>query len=199
MPERNKCYWCKQRSFAFTEARAVGIYRGKLRHLLLRFKFKGMWQLAQPLAALLAWQIKRRPFAFLPQAIVSVPLSPQKERKRGYNQASLLAQSLAVRLQLPCYSQALHKTSDTLPQTRLKHKARRENLRHAFALNDSDYARKLEHKTVLLVDDVLTTGTTSHECAAVLRREAKVTRVCVAAVARAVPQAWCDQDFTARG
>src|SRR5690606_5212242 len=93
----------------------------------------------------------------LPQAILYVPMHPARQRKRGYNQAELLAQSAAQSLNIPLLH-ALRKTRRLPPQVGLTSKQRRRNLRGSFALTQQPLP---EH--VALVDDVLTTGATANE------------------------------------
>ncbi|TBR36044.1 MULTISPECIES: ComF family protein [Dyella] len=116
----------------------------------------------------------------LPKAIVPVPLSTQRLRHRGYNQALELARPLAKAMGVPLMRDVLRRTRPTSAQTDLARLARRKNVRGAF---------QVRHGTVLpahvaLVDDVMTTGATLAECARCLRR-AGVKRVDVWAVARA--------------
>lgn len=181
---RERCHWCGRLHFAFAQTRAAGVYRGGLRRLLLDFKFRACLQLAEPLAAAIAWQLRRLPLTPAPQLLVPVPLSARRERQRGYNQAALLADALARRLRLPCLD-ALVKNRDTVPQARLTNRARQRNVQRAFAVAPG-CAGKLAGKVVLLVDDVLTTGSTAHACSTLLRREAHARRVSVATVARTV-------------
>ncbi len=94
IPQQTTCDWCRTQQFAFDEVRGAGLYRGSLRDLLLAFKFRGLMQIAEPLAAMIAWQLDRIPFSQMPDFIVPVPLSEKSYAQRGYNQAELLANSL---------------------------------------------------------------------------------------------------------
>lgn len=100
--------------------------------------------------------------------VVPVPLYPQRERERGFNQAALLGKVIADRLKLPFQDHLLKRTRNTKPQVELKGKDRRENVVDAFAVNKNYtlYAKRY----VLLVDDVWTTGSTMRVCANVLKR-----------------------------
>lgn len=186
LPHQEQCSWCSSQKFAFGEVRTAGQYEASLRKLILDLKFHQLTQLATPLAAAIFWQIARTPFVHKPQAIVPVPLSDQSYLKRGYNQSELLAHSLAHRLNLPCYPKALGKVKETKPQAELDHAGRKANLQAAFRITDAWHIRRLSGQVVLLIDDIVTTGSTAHECAAVLKRQAGAANVCVAAIARAV-------------
>ncbi|MDR4493765.1 MAG: phosphoribosyltransferase family protein [Nitrospirales bacterium] len=92
-------------------------------------------------------------------------LHPQRLREREFNQSALLANPLSQHLGLPLVLGQLIRTRQTVPQTSLTKKERLANLRRAFAVPRSE---KIRGKTILLVDDVMTTGTTIHECAKTL-------------------------------
>ena len=113
--------------------------------------------------------------------VTAVPLAPARLRQRGYDQAWLLAQSVARMLDLPATSGVLRRTRDTPPQTSLSATGRRDNVRGAFDMGVEPVAGR----DVLLIDDVVTTGATAGECARILMRSG-AARVRVAAVARAV-------------
>ncbi|WP_051292722.1 ComF family protein [Olivibacter sitiensis] len=98
-------------------------------------------------------------------AILPVPLHSKKKRKRGYNQSSCIAQGLAHAWNVPVMEDCLIRTKHTTSQTRKNRIERYENMKEAFTI---PYPLQLEHKHVLLVDDVLTTGATIEACAAPL-------------------------------
>lgn len=106
-----------------------------------------------------------------PQALIPVPLHPSRLRQRGYNQALELARPLARAFSIPLMIGGLQRRRDTAPQSDLGALARRRNPRGAFAIGNVALPAH-----VALVDDVMTTGATLHQCARVLHR-AGVTRV----------------------
>ncbi len=151
--------------------------------LLARFKFQ-----SEPgLAALLGSLMLRSPG--VAQAVggadwlLPMPLSPQRLAQRGYNQALLLAQQLA-RQGAPqrCRADLLLRVQDTPPQTQQSRAARIANVRHAFAVQPL-LASQLAGRSVLLVDDVMTSGASLYSAAAVLR-QAGVARVGTVVLAR---------------
>jgi ComF family protein len=97
---------------------------------------------------------------------VPVPLHPTRQRERGFNQASLIAELLSAQTSIPARP-LLERTRYTTTQTALDRSERMENLHNAFRLRKNGDVRGLR---VLLVDDVLTTGSTLNECARVLKR-----------------------------
>ncbi|MGA7273964.1 MAG: ComF family protein, partial [Candidatus Udaeobacter sp.] len=112
--------------------------------------------------------------------IVPVPLHPARQRERGFNQASLLAELLSAQASIPV-KPLLERVRYTTTQTALDRSERMENLHNAFRLRKNADVRGLR---VLLVDDVLTTGSTLNECARILKR-ASAFSVHAATAARA--------------
>jgi competence protein ComFC len=107
-------------------------------------------------------------------------LHPTRQRERGFNQASLLAELLRPRMSIPC-KPMLKRVRYTTTQTALDRAERMENLHNAFRLRKNADVRGLH---VLLVDDVLTTGSTLSECARILKRSGAIS-VYAATAARA--------------
>lgn len=177
------CGACLRRPPAFATAWAPYRYEPPLDLLELRFKFGSSLAAGAALADLFVAQARDSAFPYLSggQAVLTcVPMDRRRLRRRGYNQALELARPLARALQLPLLPQLLVRTRATAPQTGLAAAVRRRNLRAAFAVQNP--GRLPTH--VIIVDDVMTTGATLHECARVLRR-AGVERVDAWALARA--------------
>lgn len=140
--------------------------KGVLRDLIHRFKYGRQYYLRRVLAEYLVEamqdaRIKANPSHYL----VPVPLHPTRLRERGFNQADALAEILSKRTRLPIL-RCIERRRYTNTQTRFDRVERMQNLREAFALRKNSDVRG---KQLLLLDDVLTTGSTLHECALVLR------------------------------
>jgi ComF family protein len=160
-------------------ARAAGPYVDPLRAALHAFKFHGARAMARPLADLVIEQWGRDVPADV-DALVPVPLAPARERQRGFNQATLLAERLARGLGRPVKPGWLRRARPTPPQSELGAAERWANVRQAFQAAPAVVGRHL-----LVVDDVLTTGATAAECARALRA-AGARAVGVITVARVV-------------
>jgi ComF family protein len=174
------CAQCRGRSLGFDAALALGLYAGTIRDLCLRLKHERNAWLAPWLGNLLAdaWQSE---LTRLPRDawIVPVPLHWWRRLQRGYNQAEALARSLSPRLDL-CVCQPLRRIKAT---DRLAHKAaseRMDAMRQAFRTRPDP---GLKGRTILLVDDILTTGATCGAAARALK-QAGAKRVIVAVLAR---------------
>ncbi len=135
---------------------SAGAYAGSLRTAIHRFKYHGRTDLARPLARLLAdtWAAGRGAAA----VVVPVPQHPARTRKRGSMPTTLLARALATQVGLPCAAKALARVRDTPPQVGLSAAARWANVQDAFGPGPD--GALLQGQTVLLVDDVATTGAT---------------------------------------
>jgi ComF family protein len=161
------CANCADREFHFTHA--VSSYRavGVVREIVHRFKYGGEFHLRHPLAGWLADTLAdERMRAQRIDCLVPVPLHARRFREREFNQAEVLARLLAVRAGI-AVRDCLLRTRYTTTQTRFDRHERIENLRKAFAMRDNADVRDMH---AVLVDDVLTTGSTLDECARVLRK-----------------------------
>ena len=147
--------------------------------LITRFKFQSAPGLADALAALMRKTAAAAQLLATADAVLPVPLSAERLRQRGYNQALLLARALA---RPKVRERWLLRTHDTLAQSRLNRTERLRNLHGAFAVS-AQVPRDLGGRHLLLVDDVMTTGATLHAAASVLR-EAGAAHVSALVLAR---------------
>lgn len=102
------------------------------------------------------------------QAIVPVPMYKKKERRRGYNQASLLAGEVSKRMGVPFYPDILIRIKDTPPMSKLNRMMRKENVKDVFIV--SNWVQNIYDKEILLIDDVITTGSTAEACSVALKK-----------------------------
>jgi len=154
----------------FASARAVARYRPSaesdrrsLPSLIRRHKYGLDQSLQKALAEFLGDDL---PYSSADcEVVIPVPLHPRRLWWRGFNQAALLAMTIARRLDKPLEVEALARSRMTTPQTSQDHDARRRNVRRAFTVTRP---ARIRGKRILLVDDVMTTGATVDECARVL-------------------------------
>jgi ComF family protein len=151
----------------FTIARALGAFEGSLQAAIHRWKYEGKTHLTSFFSDWMAeglnryWELNSLDF------LIPVPLHPRRLRERGFNQAHLLVKELSRRTDIPYLKTILRKKKPTLPQVNLSGVERERGLRGAFHVVEKE---ELLGKSVLLVDDVYTTGATVNECSKVLVR-----------------------------
>lgn len=140
------------------------MYNRLVRELIKDFKFHGKGYLYKPLGQLMLNTLEGIEDHF--DLVVYVPSHRRKEAIRGYNQSQLLAQYISKTLNIPLSSNNLIKTKHTKDQNKLKRIDRITNLQGAFKIRNK---KEIEDKEILLIDDIITTGSTMIECAKVLR------------------------------
>jgi ComF family protein len=149
----------------------MGEYEGVLQTLIRNFKYDGQFALSETAVELMT---KSFPPEYVSiDLFVPVPLHSKRLRERGFNQSELIAKGLARNIHIPSASKLLIRSKHTTPQATLKRAERLQNMKHAFALNQAIWGKVQETKTissVLLIDDVSTTGTTLAACAEVLKK-----------------------------
>lgn len=176
------CGSCIKNPPAFDAARAAYIYEGAVRELVHRFKYDYRTHLRRPLAIMTAEALSGFIRENRPDLIVPVPLHVRRLRSRGFNQAVLLGELLSKEWGIPMDRRTMSRIRWTEPQITLDVDQRKENVKGAFSVSDPAVVRG---RSVLLLDDVYTTGSTAGECARVLKRNG-AERVLVATVARAI-------------
>jgi len=155
------------------------LYKGLCKEMVLALKYQGRISLAPFLGKSMGAELLRRPEYLPADLIVPVPLHPVRLRERTFNQAELLARSLSEELAVPCENDLLIRCRPTRPQTDLTREERSRNVRGAFDLRGQT---RLKGLRILLVDDVLTTGSTAEACARLLKSAGASTVVAVTAV-----------------
>jgi len=181
-----RCGICRRLEQPYAKAAAYGSYDGGLRDLIHMLKYEGVRPAANVLGRMLSEVLAGLEPSFdgASLLVVPVPLHRSKMHQRGFNQAEAIAR-VALKLghgegRYSILTGALERVRATQSQTGLTRHQRRANLRGAFQVS---HPERISGYDILLVDDVLTTGTTAGECARVLRR-AGAHRVWVATVAR---------------
>ncbi len=170
------CGRCQQQPPAFERTWAALCYQPPVDQLVQAFKFHGRLVTGRLLGELLHDALRHAPIA---EAVLPVPLHPARLRQRGFNQSVELARPLARHWGVPLLTDVAVRVRHTQPQSQLSRPLKARNVRAAFALQ-----RPLAYRHVLLIDDVMTTGSTLRELAQVLKAGGAHT-VDVAVVARA--------------
>jgi competence protein ComFC len=159
------CFDCGKTTHVFAQGFSCVQYGDREREIVHRLKYGRKGYFARKLADMMKDRILLENLSI--HCIIPVPMYKEKEAARGYNQAALLAESLADSLRTPCERTILRRIRDTEPMNQLSPADRRTNMRGAFDVLARD-AGAIAGKTVLLVDDVFTTGSTADACAAAL-------------------------------
>ncbi len=164
--EDHLCGRCLEAAPAFSLHRSCGVYGGALKEVILLFKYRACAPLSRPLAGYAAARLADEPGLWAgAELLVPVPLHPSKRRERGFNQARLLARDLAAIKGLGVLDGALVKTRNAPAQAGLRAAERERNVRGVYAVKGPG---DVVGRTLVLVDDVTTTGATIRECASVL-------------------------------
>ncbi|HIT66112.1 MAG TPA: ComF family protein [Candidatus Merdisoma merdipullorum] len=162
--EAEYCADCSRGKHLFTRGRAAFVYDSRMRGSIGRFKYRNRREYADFYAEELANLCGEAVLSWRPDALIPVPLHRSRQRKRGFNQAELVAKRLGRRLNIPVTEKTLFRIKKTSPQKELSDTQRRANLKNAFQVREND----VRLKRVVLIDDIYTTGSTVDAAASVL-------------------------------
>jgi len=177
LDENGKCPLCRLGTQGFDAAYCYGLYSGVLRELIHLFKYHRVTPLAKLFGSYLTLAL---PAGATFDLIVPMPMHWWRKWRRGFNQAELLAREVSKRYGIPVV-RAVRRTQLRAPQAGLSNHERRRNVRGVFAVSDP---KAVAGRRILLVDDVITTGSTAAACARVLK-QAGASRVTLLTLARA--------------
>lgn len=163
------CLGCQKENYLDRVISATIYANPLIREIIKAFKYHYVRELAEPLSKLLIKSLESNSTISTNSTIlIPVPLYGSRMRSRGFNQAELLAQKIAEHFNLPLEIDILKRTIPTSPQVNIKNnEKRKENIKNAFKINDSE---KIKDKTIILIDDVATTGATLIEAAKTLKQ-----------------------------
>jgi ComF family protein len=158
----SSCLRCKGEKFHFEKIRGAFTYEGPVVKLIELYKYYGIHKLSTYLGEKMV-----EPFLELGDVdfIVPIPLHPSRERERGFSQTHLLGRVISEKTGVPILD-ALIRKRNTKSQTKLGREERKKNLKDAF-----EVVGEIEGKSIVIVDDVLTTGITINEASKILKRE----------------------------
>lgn len=166
-PEQEYCEDCRRNRHLYTRGIAVFTYRS-VSGSLYRFKYERRREYAafygKEMSKRLLEEAAGYGKSILPDFLVPVPVSPQRLRRRGYNQAALLAGEVSARTGIPMREDVLGRKADTPAMRNAAAEDRKKNLKNAFLV----YGNGVRLKSIMLVDDIYTTGATIDACAGAL-------------------------------
>lgn len=163
--EATYCIDCQNNTKHFDFVRSSVVYEKDAKNLVLAMKFNNNRWIAKHFAEMLFDTYNQNHLDA--EIIIPVPLSYKREKQRGYNQAHLLVKSLAQKLNLPLADDVVYKVVDNKQQSTLSARERRENVKGVYSLQNASIVKG---KKVLLVDDILTTGSTLSEISRLLKK-----------------------------
>ena len=158
------CLTCKEKLLSIDKARSVFIYQGVIKSLIKKMKKAENAYLSEVFSYYLSAVYFRN--VFTADVVVYVPMTKKRERKNGHNHGKRLATSFASRVNLPVLN-VIDKVKETKKQALLSAKERRDNLKSSFKINDK---KAIKDKSVVIVDDVTTTGSTAEVLSELLKK-----------------------------
>jgi len=159
------CTDCRDAGHFFEKGYSCVQYGLYEKELVLSLKYGGKAYIGKIIGKIMADRLEVE--EYIPDVIVAVPMHRKKERKRGYNQAEIIAAELAKLLGIPFKSGLLVRKANTLAMSRLAPEERRMNIENTIMASPKG-AAGIHEKNILLVDDIYTTGSTASECARAL-------------------------------
>lgn len=162
------CKTCLESLQSFDRAYTCMVYDTMAKKMITDYKFRGKAYMAEGLADIMVDKFLLSGCAG--DLVMFVPMHPKKEKQRGYNQAELLARNFAKKLGLPLADNVLVRKNYKKAMNKLSAEERRENIKGAYALSGEEKSLEIiKRKSVILIDDIYTTGTTVNACAELLR------------------------------
>lgn len=165
--EQEYCADCGREEHLYTRGLAVLPYEGAVRRSMGQIKFHNKREYLDFYGPYMAEILGQRILSWKVQAIAPVPMHPAKKRRRGFNQAELLAEKLGECLGIPVMPGLVERVRATRPQKELTRRERQNNLKGAFKIRGYD----VKLKKIILVDDIYTTGSTVDAIAGELLRQ----------------------------
>jgi ComF family protein len=161
-------------------------YEGAIKKAIGRFKFEGHKKAGELIAKEVSQRIKQLSVTNI-DCVVPVPITQKQQRKRGYNQSSVIAGEISRQLGFHYLPNGLVKVRDITPQHSLKYAERQKNVVGVFDVSDKEL---IKGKNILLCDDIKTSGATLAECTNVLKTNGALSVVCVAAAVVRLHERW---------
>lgn len=163
------CADCEHTHHYYEKGIALWLHKEAVKQSIYHFKFHNQRAFAKYYAEEMVRNLGTIVKRWNPELLIPIPLHMRKQRKRGYNQAALLARELGKRLNVEVDEKVLIRKKYTKPQKELGPENRKKNLETAFAIKDKEAKKRLQGKKVLLIDDIYTTGSTIDAAARILK------------------------------
>lgn len=160
------CGDCSRKNHLYTEGRGIFPYRGRVKQAVWDLKYRGKRENVRFLGTALARLGEPEVRRWRPEVLIPVPVHKKRRRLRGYNQAELLAKACGQLWGIPVDTRVVQRLTNTRAQKQLDPAQRRRNLQGAFA----PLPGAARYRSVLIIDDIYTTGSTVDAVAAVLRK-----------------------------
>ena len=163
--EEEYCADCSRKRHFYDKGRAAFAYDQWMRESIAKYKYGGRREYAEFYAEEILLACVREIVRWKAEVLIPIPLHPSRRRKRGYNQAELLAAKLSEKSGIPMDADYLLRSKKTRAQKELSDRERLENLKNAFSVRK----KKVPYQRIILVDDIYTTGSTMDEAARILK------------------------------
>ena len=159
------CSDCRKKKHKFVQGKSLYEYRSAV-GTIYRFKYAKRQEYAEFLGREMAIHFKEDMKKWKAEALIPVPIHKSRKYQRGYNQAELLAEEIGRRTGIPVKKNLIVRCKKTVPQKMLKDAERQNNLKKAFKIGQND----VKLSTIIIIDDIYTTGSTVNEMADILNR-----------------------------
>ncbi len=163
--EAEFCYDCEREDLCYEQGRSLWIHKMPVSSSIYAFKYKNRRVYGEVYGREMAKTFRKIIRLWEIDVIVPVPLHRKKQKKRGYNQAEILAKEIGFRVGIPVDTTLIKRKKNTVPQKEFTRKERKKNLKNAFEVTG-----KVEGKRVLIIDDIYTTGSTIDSISILLKK-----------------------------
>lgn len=181
--ETEYCYDCSSKEFHYVRGYSLWMYDKVMKESMVAFKYKGRKEYAEYYVDELVKHLGPEIMGIRPDIIIPVPVHPSRRKKRGYNQAELLAIEFGRQIGVLVKTDFLIRTVKTRPQKELSDVERTKNLEMAFSMSETFIKENTKYQRILLIDDIYTTGSTVEACTRVLQaagnREVYFVTICI--------------------
>lgn len=164
------CTDCEKREHFYLQGKAAFVYDKYMQKSIAAFKYRGRREYGNYYAEQIVKKHKKWIETIGAQCLIPVPIHRERYRKRGYNQAKIIADEIGNRVELPVIDNFIERNKNTEALKNLSEAKRRECLKDAFFVSETSELLYRDLRCVILVDDIYTTGSTINECAAALKR-----------------------------